>query len=74
MHAMQNEVMESHGLRLPPAVWREVEARAAAKQASRSEWLRQQIEALLGRLPDLHNPHGRLHEEQAAYVELPDGD
>ena len=42
---------------MPPRLWRKVEALAARHQTTRSDWLRDQIEALLSRAPDVNDTH-----------------
>ena len=54
---MRTEPMESHGIRMPPRLWRKVETLAARQNTSRSDWLRDQIEALLSRVEDVHDTH-----------------
>lgn len=57
---MRKEPLESRGLRLPPRVWRKIERLADMDETDRSTWLREQIEALLSRVPDVHDTHDPL--------------
>lgn len=64
---MSNEAkpapMELNGIRLRPEAWRKIERLAKAnKKKDRSEWLREQIEALLSRTPDLHDMDAAVHD------------
>ena len=55
---MRKQPMTSHGVRLAPATWRKIERLAEAAGTDRTDWLREQIEALLSRIPDVPNSHG----------------
>lgn len=63
---MNNQPMESHGLRLPPQLWRQIEFRAKSGKQDRSAWLREQIDWLFSVLPEVQYEHEevtQMHEE-----------
>ena len=51
---MRNKPLESHGVRLSSETWRKIERLAEADDVDRTTWLREQVEALVSRTPDVH--------------------
>jgi hypothetical protein len=62
-NATESEPMESHGLRLPPQMWRAIETRARLRKTDRSDWLRTKIGAVLELEPDMHDMELKDHVE-----------
>lgn len=50
----KSDVLEAHGIRLRPASWRKIERIAQREEVDRTTWLREQIESLLARVPEVH--------------------
>lgn len=53
----KSDVLEAHGIRLRPASWRKIERIAQREEVARTTWLREQIESLLARVPEVHEKH-----------------
>lgn len=66
---MKQEPMESHGLRLPPAMWRRIEYLARCARMDRSAFVRKQLDASLLLVPEFHS-----QQEVVLGAEQGDGD
>lgn len=61
----KSDVLEAHGIRLRPASWRKIERIAQREEVDRTTWLREQIESLLARVPEVHEKHENGMEYEA---------
>lgn len=61
----KSDVLEAHGIRLRPASWRKIERIAQREEVDRTTWLREQIESLLARVPEVHEKHENGSDPQS---------
>lgn len=72
VHMRKQDVLEAHGIRLKPDSWRKIERLAGHDDVDRTTWLREQIEALLSRVPDVHKTNQILTDAHERIEELAD--
>ncbi len=56
------EALESHGVRLPPDVWKRIDRLSKGKPGP---WIRKQLEAAVERVPDMPNQHENMENQES---------